>query len=147
MIIIQADPRTPSIVTLIRELDQHLATLYPPDSIFGLNLDELSARDVRFFAALEDENALGCGAIKLFKEYAEIKRVYVAPEARGTGVARALLNRLEQIARNIGYDRLRLDTGPEQPASVALFTSIGYEQIPDYNGNPVGAYWFEKRLA
>jgi hypothetical protein len=42
---------------------------------------------------------------------------------------------------------VRMDTGARQPASVALFGSAGYEQIADYNGNPVAAYWFEKRLA
>jgi hypothetical protein len=40
-----------------------------------------------------------------------------------------------------------MDTGARQPASVALFRSTGYQPIDDYNGNPVAAYWFEKRLA
>ena len=112
----------------------------------------LTARDVepptgRWLVAYRGEQPIGCAGLKRLDERtAEIKRVYVAPEARGAGVARALLARLEEIARTVGYDRLRLDTGAEQPASVALFTSIGYEQIPDYNGNPVGAYWFEKQL-
>ena len=73
--------------------------------------------------------------------------MYVAPEARGRGVARALLARLEEIARDVGYTTLRMDTGARQPASVSLFSSIGYARIADYNGNPVAAYWFEKRLA
>lgn len=113
----------------------------------------LTARDVeppagRWIVAYRGRQPIGCAALKRLDERtAEIKRVYVAPDARGTGVARALLARLEEIAQTVGYDRLRLDTGPQQPASVALFTSAGYERIPDYNGNPVGAYWFEKRLA
>jgi ribosomal protein S18 acetylase RimI-like enzyme len=71
----------------------------------------------------------------------------VTPEARGTGLARALLSRLERAARHAGYETVRLDTGPQQHASVKLFRSSGYEPIEDYNGNPVAAYWFEKRLA
>jgi hypothetical protein len=47
----------------------------------------------------------------------------------------------------VGYTTLRMDTGARQPASVALFEKVGYEQIADYNGNSVAAYWFEKRLA
>jgi len=47
----------------------------------------------------------------------------------------------------VGYTTLRMDTGARQPASVALFEKVGYEQIADYNGNPVAAYWFEKRIA
>ena len=102
----------------------------------------------RWLVAYRGGEPIGCAALKrLDDSTAEIKRVYVAPEARGTGVARTLLARLEAIARNVGYQRIRMDTGARQPASVALFTSIGYDQIPDYNGNPVAAYWFEKRLA
>ena len=62
-------------------------------------------------------------------------------------MARALLSRLEVIARDVGYRAIRLDTGAKQQASVALFSSSGYASIGDYNGNPVAAYWFEKRLA
>jgi len=102
----------------------------------------------RWLVAYRGAQPIGCAALKRLDERtAEIKRVYVAPEARGTGVARALLEHLEKIAQTVGYERLRLDTGARQPASVALFTSIGYEAIPDYNGNPVAAYWFEKRLS
>jgi pimeloyl-ACP methyl ester carboxylesterase/GNAT superfamily N-acetyltransferase len=113
----------------------------------------LTPRDVeppqgRWLVAYRDGEPIGCAALKrLDDRTAEIKRVYVAPEARGAGVARALLARLEAIARDVGYQRIRMDTGARQPASVALFGSIGYAQIPDYNGNPVAAYWFEKRLA
>jgi pimeloyl-ACP methyl ester carboxylesterase/predicted GNAT family acetyltransferase len=113
----------------------------------------LTANDVEppagcWLVAYHGAHPIGCAALKRLDERtAEIKRVYVSPDARGTGVARALLSRLEEIAQSAGYDRLRLDTGARQPASVALFTSVGYEQIPDYNGNPVGAHWFEKRLA
>jgi GNAT superfamily N-acetyltransferase len=102
----------------------------------------------RWLVAYRAGKPVGCAALKrLDDRTAEIKRVYVAPEARGTGVARALLARLERSAHEIGYTRLRMDTGARQPASVALFGSVGYEQIEDYNGNPVAAYWFEKRLA
>ena len=90
---------------------------------------------------------VGCAGLKRLDEHsAEIKRVYVIPDARGAGVARKLLARLEEIARSLGYRTLRLDTGAKQQASVALFTSSGYEPIGDYNGNPVAAHWFEKRL-
>ena len=84
---------------------------------------------------------------RLDERTAEIKRVYVTPEARGSGVARALMSQLERAALEAGYQTVRLDTGAKQPASVALFNSMGYEPIADYNGNPVAAYWFEKRLA
>jgi pimeloyl-ACP methyl ester carboxylesterase/GNAT superfamily N-acetyltransferase len=101
----------------------------------------------RWLVAYLGERPVGCAGLKrLDDRIAEIKRVYVAPEARGTRAARALIGRLEAVAREAGYDTVRLDTGRKQQASVGLFTSSGYEPIPDYNGNPVAAFWFEKRL-
>jgi ribosomal protein S18 acetylase RimI-like enzyme len=77
---------------------------------------------------------------------AEVRRLYVAPEHRGRGAGRALLGALEEAARAAGYERARLDTGSRQPEALALFRSAGYEAIPDYNGNPVASFWFEKAL-
>ena len=100
-----------------------------------------------FLVAYVDGQPSGCAALKrLDEETAEIKRVYVAPQARGHGVARRLLTALEAAARELGYARARLDTGARQPDAVALFRSSGYEEIPDYNGNAYAAYWFEKGL-
>ena len=91
--------------------------------------------------------AVACGGLKrLDGEAAEVKRVYVAPEARGQGLARRLLARLEAAAREAGYSVVRLDTGAAQPDALHLFRSAGYAEIGDYNGNPYARYWFEKRL-
>ena len=140
----------PAARTLVPAYVDEIRAMYPdwtPDVPPRLTATDVEPPAGRWLVAYRDEQPIGCAGLKRLDERtAEIKRVYVAPEARGAGVARALLARLEEIARTVGYDRLRLDTGAEQPASVALFTSIGYEQIPDYNGNPVGAYWFEKQL-
>ena len=140
----------PAARTLVPAYVDEIRAMYPdwtPDVPPRLTATDVEPPAGRWLVAYRDEQPIGCAGLKRLDERtAEIKRVYVAPEARGAGVARALLARLEEIARTVGYDRLRLDTGAEQPASVALFTSIGYEHIPDYNGNPVGAYWFEKQL-
>jgi len=128
-----------------------IRAMYPdwtPDVPPRLTAHDVEPPKGRWLVAYRGEEPIGCAALKRLDEStAEIKRVYVAPTARGAGVARALLTRLEEIAQTVGYERIRMDTGARQLTSVALFTSIGYEQIPDYNGNPVGAYWFEKRLA
>ena len=87
------------------------------------------------------------GAVKRLDDgLCEIKRMYVAPEARGRGVARALLVALEDAARSLGYARARLDTGPSQPQAKALYLATGYTEIPDYNGNPDASFWAEKPL-
>jgi GNAT superfamily N-acetyltransferase len=91
--------------------------------------------------------AVACGGVKRIGETTgEIKRMFVAPEARGRGVARALLAALEDAARALGYERIRLDTGAKQPHARALYASAGYDAIPDYNRNAYAAYWFEKAL-
>jgi GNAT superfamily N-acetyltransferase len=93
------------------------------------------------------EQPVGCGGVKrLDDETAEIKRVYLHPSARGRGLGRRLLEQLEWHARELGYVRLRLDTGDLQPEALGLFRSAGYEEIPDYNGNPFARYWMEKAL-
>jgi GNAT superfamily N-acetyltransferase len=70
----------------------------------------------------------------------------VAPAARGGGIARRLLVALEDAAKELGYVRVRLDTGARQPDAVALFRCSGYEEIEAYNENAFAAHWFEKRL-
>jgi len=136
---------------LVPDYVAEIRAMYPdwtPDVPPRLTPEDVEPPAGRWVVAYRRAQPVGCAALKRLDEHtAEIKRVYVAPEARGTGVARAILARLEQIAHDVGYTRLRMDTGARQPASVALFSSSGYEQIADYNGNPVAAYWFEKRLA
>ena len=88
-----------------------------------------------------------CGGVKrLDDRRCEIKKMYVVPELRGRGVARALLHELEGTARGLGYAIARLDTGPKQLNARGLYESEGYVEIADFNGNPVAVYWAEKPL-
>ena len=108
---------------------------------------ELTPPHGRFVVAYAGDRPVGCGAVKRFDAAsAEIKRLYVAPEARGAGVSRLILVRLEQVARAGGHAVVRLDTGDKQPEALALFRSAGYREIADYNGNAFASYWFEKSL-
>lgn len=86
-----------------------------------------------FLVARLDETPAGCGGVRRYIEgVAELKRMYVAPEARRRGVARALLRALEDAARRLGYERLRLETGLRQPEAMALYEAAGYEVIDSY---------------
>jgi pimeloyl-ACP methyl ester carboxylesterase/GNAT superfamily N-acetyltransferase len=141
----------PGATTLLPAYLAEIHALYPdwtPDVPPRLTAEDVEPPNGRWLIAYQGSKPIGSAALKrLDDDTAEVKRVYVAPEARGTGVARALLARLEEVARTAGYSRLRLDTGPRQPASVALLHSSGYKPIADYNANAVAAFWFEKRLA
>ena len=77
---------------------------------------------------------------------AEIKRMYVVPEARAAGLGRRLLEALEDAARELGYARVRLDTGARQPHAQAMYERAGYHPIGNYNGNPQASFWGEKIL-
>jgi GNAT superfamily N-acetyltransferase len=109
---------------------------------------EFRSPDGGFFVVYAAGQPIGCGGFKrLDARTAEIKRMYVAPEARGRGLGRRILERLEGGARAAGYTSVRLDTGDKQPEALRLYRSAGYREIPDYNGNPAASYWFEKQLA
>ena len=88
----------------------------------------------------------GGGVKTLAPGLGEIKRMYVVPEARGRGVARELLVALEEAARELGYERVRLDTGPKQPHAERLYRSAGYEEIGNFNANRMASFWGEKKL-
>jgi GNAT superfamily N-acetyltransferase len=102
-----------------------------------------------FVVARLDGRALGCGGVRPHEgTIAEIKRMYVDPPARRRGVARRILVRLEDAAREFGYRSVRLETGRKQPEAIALYESAGYEHIESYGefkGDPLSVC-FEKSL-
>jgi len=83
--------------------------------------------------AYEDEEPLGCGAIRAYDDVTmEIKRMYVQPAGRGKGIATALLQELEKWARELGYTSCVLETGSNQPEAIALYQKHHYQQIPKF---------------
>jgi ribosomal protein S18 acetylase RimI-like enzyme/DNA-binding MarR family transcriptional regulator len=90
---------------------------------------------------------VGCGALKLGMEgTGEIKRMWTAPDARGLGIARRMLRRLEAMARESGLARLRLETNRSLTEAQALYRSEGYQEVERFNAEPYAHHWFEKRL-
>jgi putative acetyltransferase len=86
-----------------------------------------------FLVAFDDGVAVGCGGLRtLDGSHGEIKRMYVVPERRGTGVSTALLSALEGEARGRGWDRLVLETGDQQPDATRLYEREGYSRIPNF---------------
>jgi GNAT superfamily N-acetyltransferase len=108
---------------------------------------ELSPPGGTFVVGYREQRPACCGGVKrLDDRRCEIKKMYVVPEWRGRGVARALLHELQDAARGLGYAVARLDTGPKQLSARGLYESEGYAEIPDFNGNPIAVYWAEKPL-
>lgn len=130
------DPQSEAAQTLIAELDAYLAGLYPPESNYLASPAELAGEDACFLAAYAEDYLVGCGAVKILSDgYAEIKRLYVRPIARGAGAGGRLLAALEAFAAARGCRLMRLETGVHQAAALALFSRSGYRPI-----GPYGAY-------
>lgn len=88
---------------------------------------------VIFVAFDEADTPLGCGGLRQRDETeAEIKRMFVAPPFRGSGVSTAILARLEQYGRERGWSRLVLETGDQQPDAIRFYTREGYQRIPNF---------------
>ncbi|MGB2567401.1 GNAT family N-acetyltransferase [Micromonospora citrea] len=86
-----------------------------------------------FLVAHLDGEPVGCGGWRSHDDdTAELKRMYTAPAARGRGVARAVLAAVERSARDHGRKRIILECGDRQPEAIAMYTSAGYESIPNF---------------
>ena len=97
-------------------------------------------------ATLHSEPA-GCGALKFHgAEPAEIKRMWVSPDARGLGLGRRLLTELEREAEQHDAPAVRLETNRNLTEAIALYRSAGYHEVPAFNTEPYAHHWFEKTL-
>ncbi len=109
--------------------------------------DEMVAPHGVFLVGYEGERPVAIGGVRRLQErVCEIKRMYVVPDARSRGAGRALLEALEDAARELGYERVRVDAGPAQTHSVSLFERTGYVEIAKYNANHIAVYFAEKQL-
>jgi putative acetyltransferase len=117
---------TAAVRALIGELDAELSRHYALEQRHGLVLDAIFQPHIRFFIAWLDGSAVGCGGVALFADFAEVKRMYVREEARGRGVADAILARLAAEASDAGLALLRLETGTEQKAAIGFYRRAGF---------------------
>lgn len=135
---------------LLAELNALLDAQYPgrsarPGSV--TTPEEMAPPRGRFLVGYLEGRAVAVGGVRpLGLDVAEIKRMYVAPDARSRGVGRALLVALEDAARELGYARVRLDAGAEQRHSRTLFADSGYRAVPPYSGNHIAVFFGEKSL-
>ncbi|MBA3961291.1 MAG: GNAT family N-acetyltransferase [Chthoniobacterales bacterium] len=147
-----ADSFAPESLRLAGALWAELSTIYPEQTAPPFPPRDIVGERAVFMVASLGEKAIGCGAVRPFPdgppEIAEVRRMYVAPEARGRGVAAAILRALEDWARARNYALMRLETGARQPIAIHLYERVGYYRIPSYGHHAEDplALCFEKHL-
>jgi ribosomal protein S18 acetylase RimI-like enzyme len=145
-----SDPAEPPASDLLAAMHAELVEAY--DDAGRLDNPPLLPAELRpptgaYYVGYEGSLAVAGGGLRPLGEgVAEIKRMYVRPEARSRGVAAALLRTLEDAASAMGYTCTRLDTGPKQVTAQRLYRAAGYAEIAAYNENPFACFWGEKRL-
>lgn len=131
------DAEQRDVVVLLDASYRELAPLYgmsPNGRFEPLHLP--AGRSVFLVARCRGE-AIGCAAVvPLAEDTGEVKRVYVRPAWRGQGVATQMLRELERRAVEMGYRRLRLETGDRQPDAIHLYENLGYRHVPCWTGDP-----------
>src|SRR4051812_38687404 len=100
-----------------------------------------------FFVVYLHGEAVGCGAVKHHKDApAEIKRMWIAPSARGLGLGRRLLERLETCARAGGARMAHIETSGVLAEALALYRSSGWVEVAPFNDEPFADHWLEKSV-
>ncbi len=135
------------LAAYFKELDERFEKGFDPTK-GGYAGEKSSAQPTDcFMIARLNGRAIGCAALKpIDASTSEIKRMWVAPEARGLGVARRLLEAIENQARQSGVTRVVLDTNKALTQAQALYRKAGYRETERYNDNPYAHFWFEKEL-
>jgi DNA-binding MarR family transcriptional regulator/GNAT superfamily N-acetyltransferase len=129
------------------ELDRRFESGFDPPASMPTELDQLRPPVGFFLVATLRTEPVGCAGLKLnCAEPAEITRMWVAESARGSGIARRLLDALERRAAAAGSSTVRLDTNKALTQAIALYRSAGYHEIAAFNDNPYAHHWFEKQL-
>ena len=145
---------TEDVRLLIGELNDELGALYPPEQRHGLALDAIFQPHIHFFIARKGGAAIGCGGVALFADFAEVKRMYVKPDARGQGVADAIMARLVAVTREAGLGILRAETGIRSLPALSFYRRSGFGDcaaFAPYCSLPpreiAGSAFLERRIA
>lgn len=146
----EADPQSPEARVCLAAYYAELATRFPGGFDVSLSRDPEASAMIRprgvFVLAVRDGAPVGCVGLKGLGTWGEIKRLWIAPAARGHGLSHRLMAVVEAAARELGMQKLRLDTNSRLAEATALYRRTGWEEIPRYNGDPYPDLFFEKTL-
>ena len=137
MVIVEpTDPHDPQATALLQQSHALMQSLFPPEDNFYLVIDDLCADHIHFFAAREGTTMLGTGAVAIMPDYAEVKSMFTAEQARGKGVAAAILEHLIATAQAKGATMLKLETGNLLHAAHRLYERHGFVRCGPFGDYP-----------
>lgn len=147
----EKDPRHENARYCLNEYYAELARRFEKGFDVSLSRDPDAKDMIRprgiFLVAMSDGLPIGCVGLKgSGGEVAEIKRLWVAPSARGLGLAKRLMTAAEVTARELSIQVLRLDTNSALPEAQQLYRRTGWNEIDRFNDDPYPDTFFEKRL-
>lgn len=120
---------------------------FDPEQSSAPTLTDFAPPTGSFLIMRLDGALVGCGGFKRDSTGAAyLKRMWIAPEARGLGLGKRLLNELEDRARGLGYQKARLETERTLTEAQQLYRSSGYAEVPPFNDELYAHHWFEKHL-
>jgi GNAT superfamily N-acetyltransferase len=128
------------------ELNQRFEAGFDPRKSVLESLDEFSPPQGSFLVIRVDGEPVGCGGLTPLGKAAYLKRMWIAPNVRGRGLAKRLLRALENKARELGYRIVRLETNKALGEAQQLYRSSGYTEVQPFNAEHYAHHWFEKRL-
>jgi putative acetyltransferase len=140
------DPSRPDVYALLEEHLRNMHELSPPESVHALDVSRLKAPDITFWTVRDGEQLLGCGALKqLSSDHGEIKSMRTPLGLRRRGAGRAVLTHILSVAKQRGYTRLSLETGPADSFGPAhtLYASAGFQEcgpFGDYKLDPYSVF-------
>ncbi|KAA0697177.1 MarR family transcriptional regulator [Neorhizobium sp. P12A] len=151
IVIDEMDPRQDAAKYCLGEYYAELGRRFEKGFDVSLSRDPEAEDMIRprgaFLVAISEGLPIGCVGLKgTGDDVAEIKRLWVAPSARGLGLSRRLMNTVEDIARKLSIKVLRLDTNKALPEAQRLYRSTGWTEIDRFNDDPYPDTFFEKRL-
>jgi DNA-binding MarR family transcriptional regulator/GNAT superfamily N-acetyltransferase len=129
------------------ELAERFEHGFDPARSLAAPVDEFLPPRGSFLVMRLHTEPIGCGGFKpMPPDAAYLKRMWIAPAARGLGLGRRLLDALEQRARSSDYRRVRLETNKSLKEAQQLYRNCGYREVAPFNDEPYADHWFEKSL-
>lgn len=124
----------PEVAPLLLDLHREYETRYGDgDSVYDVNAVDFEAPHGGFLVLVDDGVTLAGGGVHRYDATtAEVKRMWTNPNFRRQGHARTIIRELESLCRSLGYEKMRLETGYLQPEAIALYSSLGYNNIGTY---------------